>query len=538
MEWENPLQTFLLFILFIYTTLYIDAEYAFCCPIFIILTLFTKSYIDRKTGKFQKYWIENEYSSPTNNEKHEPIAIMRLAVVGFRNIPSLLPIDSDQDPRSLKESAVAFRGQNQKKEDDSLPILKKNNNSRTNLEQINGSSHGEGERNERSDGDASTDTHLSKSNSSTPRNDLNRKSASLPFVKVTYQPMSCTDIERIESRSQEGNKEGEGVDEEDLGINDDYMEEYERDVVKEKERKNKGKKDEKEKLDSKKRELIVGCLCLQRKTRAAVNENSFSQLVASLSLGLSRAENQTSDSVLQNILDPWIRGGKANNDRNNNNSGNNNNGGSHYDNDDSNYNDDNKNNNNNGDYNKYNYKDENYNNNHNNNDSPSKPYFPHTQYKVEEEKKNRLRQNSRNSTSNLRFLSSSDIRKNEDPEQQIDLSLLYPILQPQTKIFISPKSTSQSSDINNSKNQKNQKNQKLNRKKKIKIKGPYFLPWDRNEGTLKLSMFVDDPSSFLGSPWGFAKIHVKDFLPGDGINTKGTCERMINSMCQSILCSK
>ena len=279
MEWENPLQTFLLFILFIYTTLYINAEYAFCCPIFIILTLFTKSYIDRKAGRFQKYWIENEYSSHTNNEKHEPLAIMRLAVVGFRNIPSLLPIDSNQGPRSLRESAVACRGQNQNKEDDGLLILEKSNNLRTNLEQRNGNSHGEGERDERSDGDSSTGINLSNSISSTPRNVLHHKSASLPFVKVTYQPMSCTDIERMESRFQDGNKEGEGVDEEDLGINDDYKEGYERDEVREKERKNRDKKDNKEKLDSKKRELIVGCLCLQKKTRAAVNEKDRKSVV-------------------------------------------------------------------------------------------------------------------------------------------------------------------------------------------------------------------------------------------------------------------
>ena len=97
MDWEEPVLTFVLFILFIYTTIKINAEYAFCCPIFIILALFSKSLIDRKSGLYKKNWIENGLgpgsgiSEKIDIEKHQPVAVLRVAVVGFRNLPSFLP---------------------------------------------------------------------------------------------------------------------------------------------------------------------------------------------------------------------------------------------------------------------------------------------------------------------------------------------------------------------------------------------------------------------------------------------------------------
>ena len=91
MEWENPLQTLFLLIVFVYTTLKIDAEYALCCPIFVILVLFTKSLIDRKSGQFRKYWVEDRNNGKSSStEKYQPVAVLRVAVVGFRNLPSFL----------------------------------------------------------------------------------------------------------------------------------------------------------------------------------------------------------------------------------------------------------------------------------------------------------------------------------------------------------------------------------------------------------------------------------------------------------------
>ena len=91
MEWENPLQTLFLLIVFVYTTLKIDAEYALCCPIFVILVLFTKSLIDRKSGQFRKYWVEERNNGKSSStDKYQPVAVLRVAVVGFRNLPSFL----------------------------------------------------------------------------------------------------------------------------------------------------------------------------------------------------------------------------------------------------------------------------------------------------------------------------------------------------------------------------------------------------------------------------------------------------------------
>ena len=76
-------------------------------------------------------------------------------------------------------------------------------------------------------------------------------------MKVTYQPMSSADIERIESKFLESNKEEEGVNEDELGINNDDGEGYEREEIRERERKNKERNDEKEKLVRKKREFTA-----------------------------------------------------------------------------------------------------------------------------------------------------------------------------------------------------------------------------------------------------------------------------------------
>ena len=134
-------------------------------------------------------------------------------MVGFRNIPSLLPIDSNQGTRSMRESAVAGHAQRKNKEDDGLPILKNVDRLGRNAKEREGNTFCEGGRDERNEEDYITDIHLSNSIPSTPRNVIHHKNASLPYVKVTYQPMSSADLERIESRFLESNKEGEGVNE-------------------------------------------------------------------------------------------------------------------------------------------------------------------------------------------------------------------------------------------------------------------------------------------------------------------------------------
>jgi hypothetical protein len=110
MEWENPLQTLFLLIAFVYTTLKIDAEYALCCPIFVILVLFTKSLIDRKSGQFRKYWVEEgNFGKSSIPDKYQPVAVLRVAVVGFRNLPSFLDAHKITENSGLKTVFLFIR---------------------------------------------------------------------------------------------------------------------------------------------------------------------------------------------------------------------------------------------------------------------------------------------------------------------------------------------------------------------------------------------------------------------------------------------
>jgi hypothetical protein len=107
--------------------------------------------------------------------------------------------------------------------------------------------------------------------------------------------------------------------------------------------------------------------------------------------------------------------------------------------------------------------------------------------------------------------------------QSIDLSLLYPILQPHTTSLVpQPHTTSSSSSSSSSSSTTeatvNQDKDLKNTTAKGKAaKGPHLLPWGSNEGLLKLSMFTEDPSSFLGSPWGLVRIRVQDLLSQQGV---------------------
>jgi hypothetical protein len=105
--------------------------------------------------------------------------------------------------------------------------------------------------------------------------------------------------------------------------------------------------------------------------------------------------------------------------------------------------------------------------------------------------------------------------------QSIDLSLLYPILQPHTTSLVPQPNTTSSSSSSSSSTTKATVNQDKDPKnttaKGKAAKGPHLLPWGSNEGLLKLSMFTEDPSSFLGSPWGLVRIRVQDLLSQQGM---------------------
>ena len=58
MNWDNIPLTVFLFAAFVYTCLYIDAEYALCCPLFLCVFLMTRSLRKRRFGIYRKHWIE------------------------------------------------------------------------------------------------------------------------------------------------------------------------------------------------------------------------------------------------------------------------------------------------------------------------------------------------------------------------------------------------------------------------------------------------------------------------------------------------
>jgi hypothetical protein len=84
MDWEEPTFTGFLFVAFLYTTIKLNAEYALCAPIFIIVVLITKSFLNRRSGRFRKHWIEK---GGDFEDKFRPTAVLRISVVGIRNFP-------------------------------------------------------------------------------------------------------------------------------------------------------------------------------------------------------------------------------------------------------------------------------------------------------------------------------------------------------------------------------------------------------------------------------------------------------------------
>jgi len=83
MDWENPPFTFAMLVLFVYFTLTINAEYALCCPLFLVVALLTESWANRHFGHYRKRWVEVEEDSL--DYPYKPVAYLRIAVAGFRN---------------------------------------------------------------------------------------------------------------------------------------------------------------------------------------------------------------------------------------------------------------------------------------------------------------------------------------------------------------------------------------------------------------------------------------------------------------------
>jgi hypothetical protein len=207
-----------------------------------------------------------------------------------------------------------------------------------------------------------------------------------------------------------------------------------------------------------KRELLVGCLSphLKNPISTPAADGSLSQLVASLSLGLTRSESLASDSILHNTLDPWYRGKGQGQGQN---------GVVH----------------------------------------PDRGRGHDRDKDRDKEREYSVGADGEDDT----FIALAD------PQQDVDLALVYPILQPLSSSPINPLSPTPHASSPSVKHPDNDPVLPLPvpaPKAPKSSKGPFLLPWGRNQDLLKLSMYTDDPSSFLGSPWGVARVRVLDFL--------------------------
>ena len=89
MDWENKMLSLVLMLVFIWATLKINAEYALCCPLFALCLCLTLSRQRRMDGTYRRYWIAQ--GAPVPPDVHRPVALLRVAVLGFRNLPETGP---------------------------------------------------------------------------------------------------------------------------------------------------------------------------------------------------------------------------------------------------------------------------------------------------------------------------------------------------------------------------------------------------------------------------------------------------------------
>ena len=90
MDWEDPFTTGVLFVAFVWTTCRVNAEYALSCPLFVVLALVTKALLDRRSGAFKEYWVNQGGGLVVEEEDlYQPVLSLRIAIVGFRNLPDV-----------------------------------------------------------------------------------------------------------------------------------------------------------------------------------------------------------------------------------------------------------------------------------------------------------------------------------------------------------------------------------------------------------------------------------------------------------------
>jgi len=122
-SWRDPWLTSMLFVLFIYTTLFIDAEYALCCPVFVLVVLMTWSLLQRRGGEFTRRWVERSKGAKSEDfgvglgtvpvalpplTKQFPYAVLRIAVTGQSNFPDSATATAYYVKLSYLHTANAF----------------------------------------------------------------------------------------------------------------------------------------------------------------------------------------------------------------------------------------------------------------------------------------------------------------------------------------------------------------------------------------------------------------------------------------------
>lgn len=81
MNWEDVVVTSICLVVFVYTTLTINAEYALCCPAFLLVLFATLSRFRRFQGQYRRAIIENIRGPP---DPYRPVGSLRVSVGDWR----------------------------------------------------------------------------------------------------------------------------------------------------------------------------------------------------------------------------------------------------------------------------------------------------------------------------------------------------------------------------------------------------------------------------------------------------------------------
>eukprot|EP00981_Chlorochromonas_danica_P011379 scaffold3991_cov159-Ochromonas_danica.AAC.4 len=91
MSWEDPLFTLILFIIFLYCTIHIQADYQLSGVIFGIVLFMTIAFYRRKHGLYREHCIAR--GAPKEPiRRYQPISYLRISVLGFRHGHSITMI--------------------------------------------------------------------------------------------------------------------------------------------------------------------------------------------------------------------------------------------------------------------------------------------------------------------------------------------------------------------------------------------------------------------------------------------------------------